>query len=464
MFYKVLVADDEVVSLESTRSLLESRGFRVETALSGEEALEKLKASPSQYALVILDYRMSGMNGAATSRALLSLNPNIYVLIHSWDESSDVVKSSWEAGAHRFIEKSEDPDIFVSKVRSWYKKFEEEHPSDEGRATPAEVALISLLGMVGRSKALASIARQINRYSPLRESVLILGETGSGKEKIARALHGTDESNFFAVNCAAFRGDTSLLESELFGHVRGAFTGAEKDKKGILEQAQGGTVFLDEIQALSLIAQEKLLRAIQSKTMRPVGANREFKVDFRLLAAGKPNLKEMAEGNLFLPDLYERLNVLIIKASPLRERPEDIEPLIQHFCTEYEKTRGVRKIFHSRAIRYMEKYPWPRNVRQLENAVRRLCINTETAEEITLRDVEGKLDDDSTSSLASLTGQSSPLRTKISEMERTNLISILRKAGSIREAARTANLPETTFRRRMDKHGIPFSGWQSMAE
>ena len=243
-----------------------------------------------------------------------------------------------------------------------------------------ETDSLDKVGMVGKSKSLLRTAKDILKFAKSDLPVLILGETGTGKELAAKALHqnsSRSKKKFLTVNCSAFKGDTSLLESELFGHEKGSFTGAINRKIGIFEEANGGTVFLDEIHHLSLEAQAKILRAIQEKRIRRVGQNGEIPVDFRLISASKPNLRSLSEKNFFLPDLYFRIATLDITISPLRERVEDIAPLVIHFKNMIEKRDGVIKEISEPAIDKLKGYDWPGNIRELQNFIEKTLLITE---------------------------------------------------------------------------------------
>jgi DNA-binding NtrC family response regulator len=449
MFYKVLVVDDEATSLASSRILLEGRGFRVELAESGERAVEVLKAAPHQFAVVVLDYHMkNGISGSETAQRILALKQKLYILMHSSDGAADTILSSWESGAVRFIGKNEDPEIFVSKVRKWYATFEEKNlPFVPSQGSSENAKLIASIGMVGESAAMAQVANQVKKFAARKDFVLITGETGAGKEQTARALHLGPDRSYLPLSAANLSAE--LLEAELFGHTEGSFTGATKDKIGLLESAEGGTVFLDEIWKLALPVQAKLLRALQEKKIRPVGASREYDVDFRLITAAKPDLPEMVRRGEFIRDLYERLRVLEIKVPPLRDRPEDIEPLIAHFCKLQEQKTGVKKTFQLRAVKAMKRYQWPGNVRELGNMVIRLFANVDEPI-ITLKHLEGQFEDprltDSPSTL--------PLKATTAAFEREKIINVLRNSSTIREAARKSGHTETTFRRMMRRHQI----------
>ena len=377
MAHKILLVDDDSLNIQATRFLLEDHGYLVHTAGSGTDAIEKLRKNPHAYSLVLVDYQMKDMDGARTVSALRDITPDLYVLIYSGDSSRDALKETWRAGAVEFIDKAGDVEAFLSTIKAWCHKYDQTYRTVTECGSPSDVEkAVMTIGMVGRSKALAELARKAIIYRQKDQNVLILGDTGTGKELVARALHDPERGGFYAINCAAYKGSTELLESELFGYERGAFTGATQEKKGILEAARGGTVFFDEIHQLSLTAQAKLLRVFQERRIRRVGGSKEIGVEFRLIAAAKPDIEERAEKGDFLPDLFHRLNVLSLHIPPLRERTEDIEPLVAHFCRRYTERTGEPKTFLLRAVRQMENYGWPGNVRELEHAVYRLLTDT----------------------------------------------------------------------------------------
>ena len=451
MFYKVLCVDDQPLSLASTKSLLETHGFSVETADGADQAVEKVKAAPHEFAVVILDYDMPGKNGAEAARALILASPDLIILMHSGVETFEASQSSWEAGAIRFISKNVDSEVFVSKVKTWYRSFEKEHlpPAFTGSFVENE-RQIRAIKMVGRSNLMAEAAKNALKYAPLKKTVLIIGETGAGKERVAKALHYDPKSPLVDVNCATFKG-AQMMESELFGHVKGSFTGAVANKTGLFETAHGGTIHLDEIHTLDLTGQQKLLRALQDKKVRPLGSVREYQLDFRLVVSTQPVIKDMVARKEFLPDLYQRFHVLNIEVPPLRDRPEDIEPLVHYFCKVHGDELNKKITFQLRAIRRMERYTWPGNVRELDHMVERLVVDAER-EIITDSDLDGQFDEDNTTLPVN-----SPLRVGRNELERTNILSHLQRASSIRDAARRAGVPESTLRRLMQKHHITYS-------
>lgn len=441
---RLLLVDDDPLSLSSTQMLLENHGYRVDIASKGDTALDLMKIHGEEYSLVLLDYRLEHERGESVVRQLLERAPNLYILIYSGDTTREAVKESWKAGAVGFLEKGQDTNALLSSVSLWCSKFRETRKtiSLPGSLNNHSEA-IRQMKMVGRSKSLATIAQQVARYRPLKDTVLVLGETGTGKEKIAQALHSASSDTFFAVNCASYAASVDLMESELFGSEKGAYTGSIKEKVGVFEAANGGTVFLDEVHSLNPIAQQKLLRVLQERTVRRVGGTREIPVQFRLVVAAKPEIIQKVERNEFLPDLFERFNVLHITLSPLRERREDIEPLVAYFCELYEKETGEKKAFLYKTLKYLEAYPWPRNVRELENTVRRLCVNVAGTkiepEHLDPVFFEAVLKDRPS------------LRTEQEELLKTKIEKALQSATSQREAARLLRVPESTLRRMIKK-------------
>jgi DNA-binding NtrC family response regulator len=446
--YRILVVDDDDLTLETARLMLEEQGYTVDTARSGTEAIEKIRLTEVAYALVILDYQMNGLNGADTARDILALRPELYILMLSGDCSREVLKSCWKVGAVGFIDKASEIGNLLETVKSWCCKYEKTYLCVPRYSQIPSFELIGSLNMVGKSEALCEVARKVNRYRVKKDNVLILGETGTGKEKVAEALHGKGLNSFFPVNCAAFNSDLHLFESELFGYVKGAFTGANQDHKGIFEMARGGTLFLDEIHLLSLPAQQKLLRVLQEKKIRPVGGSREYASDFRLIGAAKPELKSMVAAGEFLPDFYERLNVLEIFIPPLRERTEDIEPLVAYFCEKYEEETGERKQVLVRSLRYLEQYSWPRNVRELENTVRRLCIDSPTPQ------ITPELLDARFFSVNNGIAPTTSVKLRLEDLMRKEVAEAIQKTSSQREAARRLGIPEASFRRTLKRFSI----------
>jgi DNA-binding NtrC family response regulator len=446
--YPVLLVDDDSLTLEATRRFLEKNGYPVVTASSGEEAIELVKPKRSSFALALIDYRMKGRDGSETAKHLLSLSPEMYILIYSGDSSREALQSSWQAGAVGFIEKETSPQRLLETIELWMRKYHETLASLNPNEAHNE-EMIELLGMVGRSAALKEAAAKVAKYRDSSQNVLITGETGTGKELVAQALAKAG-TTFVAVSCAAYKGSSDLLESELFGYEKGAFTGADREKKGILEAASGGTVFLDEVHHLNFTAQAKLLRAFQEKKIRRVGGIKEYPVQFRLVSAAKPDLEKMVEAGEFLPDLYHRLNVLSINLPPLRERPEDIEPLVSYFCRKFCETSGISRTFRRSALKFLENYPWPGNVRELENTLYRILTDT-SAEKIGPENLDAKF-------FASSPSQTflsyDNIKSRLEQQERDYIRQVVENSETKFQAAKKLGISPTTLHSVMQRLGL----------
>ena len=295
--------------------------------------------------------------------------------------------------------------------------------------------------MVGRSQAMADVVMKVLKYRSLAKPFLILGESGTGKELIAKALHTGPADTFFPINCAAYADKPEFLEAELFGYEKGAFTGATSAKAGVFQVAKGGTVFLDELHHLSLSGQAQLLRAVQEMKIRRMGSSHEIDVDFRLIAATKPNLEERVKNGSFMEDLYYRVNYLRIAVPALRERPQDIEPLIAHYRDQYCKTTKLQKTFLMRTVRMMEKYSWPGNVRDLDACVFKLIVESAKAT-IDPSQLDGRFFNEAEeNSLISY----AQLAERHDEEKRKLIISVLKTSGTKAHAAERMNIKATTF-------------------
>lgn len=454
MRHRILLVDDLELYLEATKRLLEDNDYRVDGVTTGEQALILIRQAKFAYSLVIIDYKLEGEDGATLTSKIAEINPDIYIIIYSADGSREALKNSWRAGAVDFIDKTAQPAELLATIRSWCQKHEHTHLTVSlPNCLDSEYSCaISKLGMVGRSASMAKVAKEVIRYRDKRQNVLIFGESGVGKELVAKALHTGSDHLFRAVNCATYNGEASLMESELFGAEKGAYTGADSSRKGIFEAANGGTVFLDEIHTLSVKAQEKLLRVLESRTVRPVGSTREYAVNFRLVAAGKADLEERIGQGKFLGDLFYRLDTLRIEIPPLRERPEDIAPLVAHFCEVYSKRENEKKAFLARTVAYMEKYPWPGNVRELENTVIKLCARGQR-EKIAPEDLDVTFFQNAAPSLVS--GTNSNLQYQVDEIRREAIESALKASnGSIRPAAKKLNMARSTLYDHVKRLGI----------
>lgn len=375
MRYKILIVDDDQLALETLVAALKPHNqFDVETSTSGKDAIARLKVNPFAYAVVLLDYQMPELSGEATVKELLKINPKLIIAMNSGNGAKDIIVDCIRAGAVDFLLKN-DPNEVLRKLTNLCSKFDETARVLQEEPQTSNEELINSIGVIGKSKLMVSVAQITNRSAQEHCAVLIQGETGTGKELIAKAVHSLSSRkirSFVAININSI--PEALLESELFGHAKGAFTGATENKIGKFKLADGGTLFLDEIGDLRIDLQVKLLRVLQEGEFYPVGSNKLEKVNVRIIAATHVDLLEAVKLGKFRQDLFYRLNILNIRVPPLRERPEDIRPLVLHFQKKY---RATDKVFLMRAIKRMEKYNWPGNIRELENDVQRLALVNE---------------------------------------------------------------------------------------
>jgi two-component system response regulator AtoC len=366
---QVLVVDDEENLRHMLQVLLRKQGYQVELAADGGEALQMAKRA--EYDFILSDIKMPVMDGAEFLKAAVAEGIKGTVIMMSAYGTMDTAIECMKQGAYDYISKPFKNDEILLVLK---KAAERERLKAENRQLKVELKReYSFAGIISRNPRMLEIFSLIGKVCDYKTTVLILGESGTGKELIARALHyGSRRSNapFVAVNCGAI--PQSLLESELFGHVRGAFTDATTDKAGLFEQADGGTLFLDEIGEMPLPLQVKLLRVLQEEEIRPVGSAVVKKVDVRVISATSKELEQEATAGRFREDLYFRLNVFAINLPPLRERSEDVPLLAEHFLTKYGERFGKRAVrLSDDALRILVGYRWPGNVRELENCIER---------------------------------------------------------------------------------------------
>lgn len=368
--YKLLIVDDDVQTLKATQSFLTDNDFEVKTSTSAVSALDFLKEE--EFALVLLDYQMPEMMGDTLASLVKQASPNQQVAMYSCDLSRDALKNSMRAGAIDFIDKSMEPEDFLKTVASFCNRYDEAFRTIRTTKSKSENReLIESVGMIGESSELAGASANLNKVAAAADtSVLIHGESGTGKELAAKAIHklsSRSKGNFVAINCAAIPRD--LLESELFGHRKGSFTGAVADKVGKFEFANNGTIFLDEIGDMPMELQVKLLRVLQEREIVPVGAKSPTKVNVRIVCATHRNLEQLIANGVFREDLYYRIKVVQVDLPSLRTRPDDIEPLVAFFTDRYNRKNGTNKFFQRRTLEMLKRYSWPGNVRELEAMV-----------------------------------------------------------------------------------------------
>jgi DNA-binding NtrC family response regulator len=369
---RILIVDDDDVSCQLFIEVLEGEGYEVRKAHSGEEALERLRSEA--YDLLLVDVRMPGITGLDVTRIMRQEQPDLPVIVMTAFGSIETAVEAIHEGAFDYVSKPMNLDELkkiVSKALGQRELHAQAHRKLQRLENPEEQKTV-----IGRSPAMVEVFKMIARVAPTKSTVLILGESGTGKEMIARSIHqhsSRAQRPFVAVDCGALT--ESLLESELFGHVRGSFTGAITDKKGVFQSANSGTCFLDEIGDISPNMQSKLLRVLQEEEVRPVGAKDWIKVDVRVLAATNKDLPDLVKNGAFREDLFYRLNVVTIRLPPLRERPEDIEALAGTFIQRYSRLarKHMTAISHD-ALERLKTYSWPGNIRQLENAIEQAVV------------------------------------------------------------------------------------------
>src|SRR5437763_8338196 len=377
----ILVCDDERSICQMLDIALRREGHKVETVNSGEVAKRKLESAI--YDVVVTDIRMPNISGIEVLRFAHQVSPeSAVILITAVDDYEAAVEAVKAGGATDYIRKS--PGLVDEIKLAINRALEKIVLSKQNFALRRDAATRnSLDNIIGSSSAMEKLKQTVRTVASTASTVLIHGESGTGKELVARAVHicsprATDA--FVSVNCGAF--PETLLESELFGYLKGAFTGANQNKRGLFEVADGGTIFLDEISEMTLAMQVKLLRALQERTVRPVGGTDEIAIDVRVIAATNRDLDKAVAENVFREDLYYRLNVIPIRVPPLRERREDIPMLANHFLKKYASAAGRNILrLHPSSLEILCDYEWPGNVRQLENTVER-AVALETGAEL----------------------------------------------------------------------------------
>ena len=448
----VLVVDDDDAHRGMLRMMLKSWGYTVEEAADGDEAVEKVHAKA--FDAVLTDVRMGKVNGIEAMKQILSYNPSLPVILMTAYSSVETAVDALRIGAYDYLIKPLDFDALKETLnkaiehsrlgvenRELRRQFSEENASTE---------------ILGRSPAITSMLSMIRTVAPTEATVLITGESGTGKELVARALHAQSlrkNEPLVTVNCAALA--ETLLESELFGHEKGAFTGADKRREGRFKQADRGTLFLDEIGEMPIGVQAKLLRALQQGEIQRVGSDKSEHVDVRVIAATNRDLRKEVEERRFREDLYFRLNVISLEVPPLRLRKEDIPLLAAHFLSHYaERNHKNVKGFSAQCMDMLLHYDWPGNVRELQNAVERAVILC-TGEYVTGPELPVNI--------AKLAAEAMPKSTEVSsslaglpleEVERRAIEETLRETGDNKSAAaRKLGITRATLHKKLRKYG-----------
>ena len=383
---RILVVDDEVSIRRALREILEYEGFDVEEAADGLAAGERI--SSRNYDAVLLDIKMPRKDGLEVLSECVEARPELPIIMISGHADIRTAVEATKSGAFHFIEKPPDLQHLLVTIRSAINQGKLVTENRRMRQTLAQSKEGALVPILGESRAIRETKETLARVAPTEARVLITGEPGTGKELAARWIHhGSARSDgpMIAVNCAAIPAE--LIESELFGHEKGSFTGATKRRIGKFEQAHRGTLFLDEIGDMSLSAQAKVLRALQENKITRVGGDRDIKVDVRILAATNKDLRKSIADDAFREDLYHRLSVILVPIPPVRERAGDVQILLNHFAAQLARRNGLpAKAFSSAAIQRLSQLPWPGNVREISNVVERLLILSQEPE-ITESDV-----------------------------------------------------------------------------
>jgi DNA-binding NtrC family response regulator len=368
----LLVDDDQGLRL-SLRLVLEAEGHSVIEAQTGDQAIEVFSQGDSSFDLVLMDVNMPGISGIESLQQLRQLDPRVFCIVMTAFGNVADATAAMKAGAYDYVEKPVDiPSVLEALAKAHHAKdclFEASHSAPQ-------IEFAEGREMIGESDSIRKVFSVITKLSRVDTSVLIRGESGTGKELVAKALHFNSDRKkgpFVAINCAAI--PENLIESELFGHEKGSFTGADKRKAGKFAHASKGTLFLDEIGDMSLNMQVKLLRVLQDGMYQPIGSNEDVKADVRVIAATSRPLEKMMQDGEFRPDLFYRLNILPIHLPPLRERIEDIEVLSSYLIQKFNKRHG-RSVggFDAEAMRALSVYSWPGNIRELENVVEHAFI------------------------------------------------------------------------------------------
>jgi DNA-binding NtrC family response regulator len=443
---KILIVDDEDVVRDSLSEWFSAEGYTTKPCASGKEALAAI--ADAEFDLALLDIKMPGMDGMELQQRLHDADPELTIVIMTGYATVETAVQALKRGAYDYITKPVDPDELSHLVAKALELRQAKREVDRLRESLRE--RLPHKELIGTSPPMKRVIDFVEMVAPTDATVLITGESGTGKEVVARAIHAAGRRRHMpmvAIHCGALT-DT-LLESELFGHEKGAFTGAQYRKKGKFEAADGGTVFLDEIADISLRMQTDLLRVLQEKEVVRVGGNHPIKVDFRCIAATNKDLLTLVKAGAFRPDLYYRLNVLAVELPPLRDRREDIPLLVQHFLIKLCSSTNRQPIprVAVEAMDLLVRYEWPGNVRELENAVERALV-VGRGPELSVADFSFQFGGVQPNGIAA-TGRT------LEEVERAHIERVWREsAGNHSRAARMLDIDRTTLYNKLRKYGL----------
>ncbi len=452
---KILIVDDERSIRELLEIFLKKEGFQVTSASNAEEGLALVKGTDID--LVISDIKMADMSGIDFLRELRATNYSGHFILLTAFATTETAIQALKMGAFDYILKTEN---FIEELKFVvYSALENRRLREENTYLRREFRKVHGMGnLIGKSKKMQELFKMIEVVSATNSTVMITGESGTGKELVAKAIHLNSpraEESFISVNCGAFT--ETLLESELFGYVRGAFTGATANKKGLFEVADKGTIFLDEVGDTSQAMQVKLLRVLQERTFRRVGGTEEISVDVRIISATNRDLSEMVAENQFREDLFYRISVIPLDLPPLRQRRDDIPLLADHFLARLNSSMSKRiERISDEALKKMEIYDWPGNVRELENAMERAFI-LETSEELSAQHLPESVS--TTPRMRAMTNfpdQGFDLETFVEDLQKGFLEEALRRTNGVQvKAAELLRMSYRSFRHYMQKYNIP---------
>jgi DNA-binding NtrC family response regulator len=459
---RILVVDDELNICQSCAKVLKKMDYEVGYALNGYDALKMMEDTP--FDIIITDLKMSSLGGMEVLRRVKEAYPSTQVIVMTGYASVSSAVEVMKMGALDYLPKPFTPDELRAIVNQAATEREKQLRNLKLQNQIKKSKPLSHQ-LIGSSPKIKQVITMVQKVAPTDSTVLIYGESGTGKELVARAVHANSRRNkevFFAVDCATL--SRNLLESELFGYVKGAFTGAEKNKDGIFRLADGGTVFLDEISNISLEVQGKLLRFLETRVFLPLGATAPLKVNLRLIFATNKNLQEMVANGTFREDFYYRIDVYPILLPPLRQRQRDILPIAYYFLDQFSKNMGKQITgFDSQAVARLTEYDWPGNVRQLRNVIERAVILCE-AEQISLRDLPSLSDisdiEELLENVPSTNEELKQIKKKIRQkavrnVEKNFILNALTKNNwNVTQAAKSVGLQRSNFHNLMKKYRI----------
>ena len=459
----ILVVDDEPIMQEILGDFLREEGYSIDIAGSGEEGVDL--AQKSSYDCAIVDLMMPGIDGIETMQKLRDIDASVPVIMVTAFASVESAVEAMKRGAFEYITKpfKNDEVLVVLQKAIRTRQLELEVPQLKEEVKTLRKALkdkYSFENIVGKNRYMQEVYGLIEQAAPSRSTILIQGESGTGKELVAKAIHANSarsEKPFQVVNSGSMPSD--LLESNLFGHVKGAFTGAVASKKGLFEVADGGSIFFDEISNISLEVQAKLLRVIQEKEFMRVGSVDTLKVDVRLIAATNDDLKKMIAEGTFREDLYYRINVISITLPPLRNKVDDIPLLAQYFLDRYSKeNRREDLIISDDALELLKGHAWPGNVRELENAIERAVVLAPRGGGISadlIREYIDPVTFDSSTPLVTVPAEGLPMKSVVTDFQKQLIVDALRKTHWVqKEAAKLLDLKPTTLNEMIKRYGI----------